>query len=165
MERINSDSRSVIGNLTIEPTILRQFLKKSCYYITYEADQKRILFWANDGNGGKTIMEIDCASHENAEKIANGLGLKQEGESDSWSVWNPKLYLDHDGSPDAEELRMEMLRLGIPYELRKSDKLALIEPISGMGHRYTAPTWTKEKMLEIIRKTAKANKKELAAVP
>ena len=160
MDAIATLTSSVVGNFTIEPAMLRGMLKKSCYFLDYDRNKRKIVFWFNDGGGGKVIFEIEHSSYENAKKIAEGLGLA-ETQNCHWSVWNPKLALYHDGSDNAEMLRLEMLRLGVPHSTIKSDTLALGDsPV-----RYTAPAWTAEQMLAIIRDVAQRYEKQLAATP
>lgn len=153
MKNIETLTSSTIGNLTIEPSILRHFLKKSTYFLNYDPKERTITFWANDGHGGQTIFEIQEASHESAEKIAKALGMKMDGSGQvSWSISNPHFTLNHDGSDDAEALRIELLRLDIPHEVFHSETLALNDGCTGIYMRSAG--WTQPQMLDLIRKCA-----------
>ncbi|HUZ92618.1 MAG TPA: hypothetical protein VNG29_01310 [Candidatus Paceibacterota bacterium] len=155
---------STIGNITIAPRHLKSLLKKSSYYLDYDPAERKIRFWANDGGGGVPIFEIEQASFENAEKIAKGLGLENEsdGVACHWHRWNPKLTLRDDGSENAERLRMEMLRLGIPHEVQRDSELGLV--VHDRIHRLSSG-WTIEQLLIEIRNTARIYEKQLAATP
>ncbi len=154
----------VIGNAVIDGRSLRDFLVKSHYWLTFDPKTQTIRLSANHNAGGVCLFEIRGASHENAVRLAEELGLKPDGREPctGWSKWNPVLELEHDGSETAERLRLEMLRLGIPFRLsRDRRELALI---AGQG-RHTRPMWTEEAMLGVIRKTAEDYAEQLRSKP
>lgn len=172
-EKMNDWKNGVlIGNLAISPHVLRQFLKKSCYFMTYDPDKETILFCANDGGGGQNILEIHNASHENAVKLAVGLGLEDNRDNHKldevchWSKWNPKLELGYDDSPEAEELKIEILRFGIPHRIIKSkETYFLIYHISGVSYRMESPSYSKQQMVSKIREVAIDNSTTLSSTP
>ncbi len=154
----------VIGNAVIDARSLRDFLIKSHYWLTFEPKDGTIRLSANHNAGGVCLLEVRNASHENAVRLAEELGLKSDGRDPavSWTKWNPVLELDHDGSESAERLRIEMLRLGIPFRLVSGCReLALI---ANQG-RHTPPMWSEEAMLGVIRKTAADYADQLAGKP
>lgn len=164
-------NRVIVGNLVINPRILREFLKKSHYFLSYKAEMETIEFQVNDGDGGMTIMEIRNSSYENAVKLAEGLGLSSIDKADKlptfWSKYNPIFFLYNDGSEDAERLRMEMLRLGLPFRDRGSyyEGGRQCWAWSTGGHIYIPSMWTVDKVLEEIRDCAEKSKDRLNTTP
>ncbi|MEK7114997.1 MAG: hypothetical protein AAB847_01410 [Patescibacteria group bacterium] len=161
----------VVGNFAIDPNVLRIFLRKSHYYMSYDPEKEIIFFSVNDGSGGKNIFEIRNASHENAVKLANGLGLndnhdgKPPEEVLHWSKWNPNLLLYSNGGPEAKELKEEMLRLEIPHRILRSDIYALTYHIGGVSYMLKPPHHSKQEMLNKIREIAEKNSEILASTP
>jgi len=161
----NSLDKIIVGNLAISAANLRRYLKKSHYWLAYHPETETIAFTANHNGGGEQLLEIRNASYENAERLARELGLTADHEGAQpclWTKWNPVVELAHDGSDDAEALRLEMLRLGLPHTVRRSGRQwAWID--SAGAH---APTmWTKEMVLQRIRETAERYKKQLETIP
>ena len=160
-----SDFRNevLVGNVVLYPEIIRQFLIKSHYFLTYDPKENKLTLNANHGGGGLVLFEIRNIPYESAAKLAEGLGLIGDGESPlEWSKWNPILSLHHDCSEDAETLRMEMLRLGIPHITYNASTVLSLE--DGQ-YTYNSPDWTIPQMLEIIQKTAERCKEQLATTP
>jgi hypothetical protein len=141
--------RVIVGNVVIHPT-LTEFLKRSCYYLKYDQDKETIILSANDGYGGKTLMEIRNASHENAKKLAKNLGMESPGTSCFWSKYSEVLHLLHDGSEEAEWLRIEIFKLGIPCRVMKSANVKGWRLQMGQGS-YGPPMWTAKKVLVEIK--------------
>jgi len=158
-------ARVIVGNVVIYPATLRQFLKKSHYFMTYHPDTERITFEANHWYGGVILFEIRNASHENAQKLATELGLASDSpKSCHWGKYNPVLNLQHNGSPEAEQLRVEMLRLSVPFVVVKTDGTEPFALTNGQG-MHKSPMWNVESMLKIIRDTAERHKDQLATTP
>ena len=156
----NFERKVVVGNLGIYPDVLREFLVKSEYLLNYDPETEKITLRVNHSHGSRVIFEIRNVSYENAVKLAERLGLKSDRDSETpliWSKWHPVLNLEHDGSKGAEEVRVEMLRLGVAHNVYyNARRLALI--IKGWIHE--PPSWTVDQMLDIIRETAKRDKDE-----
>lgn len=159
----NFNKKVVVGNIMMRPDILRKYLAKSHYFMKYDTDKEMLEFNANHGAGGETLFEIRNVSYESAIKLAEGLGLKGDGASPlHWGKWNPVMHLNHDGSEDAEQIRLELLRLNIPHTVAKeSGVLAL----TFHPYTYQAPHYDVVKMLEAIRDTAEAYKDHLNTTP
>ncbi len=143
----------IVGNVVIHPA-LAEFLKRSHYFMSYEPDKETITLSVNDGDGGKNLIEIRNASHENALKLAKELGLKtrnlDQDHACSWSKYYEVLHLYHDGSDDAEWLRVEIFKLGIPCRVRKNAILKSWDLVMGQ-YSYKPPMWTVQKTLEQIK--------------
>ena len=165
-----SDFRSkvVVGNLVINPAILRKYLLKSHYFLVYKPETETMTLNANHNSGGEVLFEIRNVSYENTVKFAEGLGLGGDGDYGEnpviWSKWNPILELNHDGSEDAESLKMEMLRLGIPHIVHPKARVLGLITNNGQ-HRHEPPLWTIAKLLQIIRETAERYKENLSTTP
>jgi hypothetical protein len=132
--------------------------------MSYEAEKETITFSINDDNGGRDLFYIRNASYESAVKLAEGLGLDDDGirQPICWSKWNPVYKLDYDKSEDAEKLRIEIVSLGLPLRIQKiSSGWAWYNN----GCVYRPPTWTVDKVLKEIRKEAKLYQKQLATKP
>ena len=152
----------LVGNTVIYPEHLRQFLQKSHYFMDYSERLDQVTLFANHGRGGQPLITINNIPYESAVKLAAGLGLESHGDyPTSWSKWNPVLYLESDGSEDAERLRMEMLRLGIPHRVYKSVTLGLV--INNGIH--CPPMWSMEQLFGLIRETGEKYKEELETKP
>ncbi len=153
---------TIMGRIELNAGALRKFLAKSHYYLSYDRDRYRAVLCANDGGGGVELFALNDVPYVVAQLLAKELGLEGDGPAPtSWHKWNPTLGLDHDGSADAEELRVEMLKLGVPHKICRVRDLALI----GNGGRHTRPMWDQASMLKIIRDTAERYKKQLESTP
>ena len=109
-------AKILVGNITIYPEKLKRYLLKSHYFMDYSEKENRVELFANHGRGGEPLFIINNIPYESAAKLAEGLGLKADGEyPTNWGKWNPVLQLNHDGSIEAESLRVELLRLGVPH--------------------------------------------------
>ncbi len=155
-------NKVLIGNVTLYPEVIKQQLRKSYYFLTYDPEKEKLTLTANHGRGGENLFEIRNVPYESAAKLAYGLGLKGEGKTPlTWLKWNPILFLYHDGSEDAHAVCIEILKLGIPYLQFPSPTLALSD-----GHgKYQPPMWSVEKILDIVRKTAERYKDALNSKP
>jgi hypothetical protein len=144
----------IVGNIVIYPA-LAKFLKKSCYYMKYDQEKETIRFFANDGDGGETLMEIRNASHENALKIAKILDLtsqnKYPDQACFWSKYHEVLHLVLDGSEEAEWLRVEIFKLGIACRVSMFRSLKGWELHKGQ-YCYGPPMWIAAKVLEEIKR-------------
>lgn len=140
----------IAGNFCFYPETLLRFLRKSCYIATYDERREVFVLDANHNDGGARLLEIRDIDYAGASRIAKELGLKQEDPS-RWAKRLPVLHLDHDGSEEAEKLRLEMLRLDVPHTVyKKARTLRLVV----YPKTYTAKD-PLEKMLEAIREAAK----------
>src|SRR3989344_576440 len=155
----------IVGNIRFNPHALRQFLKKSHYWLTYKPVEEIFTLEVNDGWGGMKLFEVKNASHEKAEKFAILLGLAPEEREDNlWSKFNPTVYLNNDGSEDAEKIRMELLKLGIPFRetcLKSSQGWRF----QSQMYEYAGPSYTSDDVIDIIRGIAERDKKELETLP
>ncbi|GEM_PF-2899617 len=152
----------VLGNVRLRACNLRRYLKKSQYWLRYDFKTARMELWANHGHGGEVIIEAENVPFETAERFAKELGLNKEGSRDTWYKWNPVVTLRFDGSADAIELRRELLELGIPFHQYKSNEGWEFEDGHGC---YSPPMWTKNKILEEIRKIASRYQESLSTIP
>lgn len=147
----------IVGNAVIHPALV-EFLKRSHYYMSYESNTETITFSVNDGGGGKILFEIRNASHENALKLAKVLGLKSsDREPDRacfWSKYSQVLHLLHNGSTDAEWLRIEIFKLGIPCRVQEITGSRPWE-LRMDQYSYTPPSWSAPKVLEEIERRNK----------
>lgn len=160
----NFKTNVLIGTVLFNPGIIRQYLKKSHYFLTYDPNKETLTLTVNHGFGGQNLFEVRNASHENAKKLAEGLGLTADDKTESpliWGKWNPVLRLYHDGTADAEMLHTEMLRLEIPHTILTSDSIGLADS-RGL---HKPPLWTVPQMLQIIKETAEHYKNELTGTP
>ena len=122
----------------------------------YDMEKETITFSVNDGEGGLNLIEIRNASHENAVKLAKELGLKTSNTDQehacSWGKYYEVLRLYHDGSTEAEWLRIEIFKLGIPCRVREIAKIAKESwALSMCQGCYKPPMWTAAKVLEEIK--------------
>jgi len=153
----------IVGNIMLNPHLIKKFLKKSHYYMVYEPKSEKIAFSANDGNGGDTLLEIRNASYENAVKLARELGLKSDRDTPLyWSKWNPRLYLYHNGTKDAEAVRVELLKSGIPFDVYSGAKTL---GLSDYRMITNVPPFELDYLIKEIKDTAKRYKKELKSLP
>ena len=140
--------------------------------MSYKPETETITLSANDGSGGRDLLLIRNSSYENAVKLAEGLGLQSDTKSTplSWYKWNPIYRLWHDGSEDAEKLRMEMLSLGLPFHLsgfytntyNKESRRTWAWCDSGIC---APPMWSVNSVLKEIREAAKRYEKQLTTKP
>src|SRR3989338_285367 len=142
----------IVGNIVIYPA-LAKFLKRSHYYMKYDQEEERITFSVNDGDGGRCLFEVRNASHENALKLAKELVLKSLDRDPEhacfWSKYYEVLHLFHDGSEEAEWLRIEIFKLGIACRVRKTSRIWALH----MGQYSYGPTmWTAAQALEEIKR-------------
>ncbi len=153
----------VLGNFLMNARVLRKFLKKTHYYMYYGVHTGTLSLGANDGGDGQVLFEVRQVSYETAKRFAEELGLKGDGDwPTSWHKWNPVVTLRFDGSADATELRKELLELGIPFHQYQSSEGW--EFSDGQG-AYRPPMWTKDKVLEEIRKIASRYQESLSTIP
>ncbi len=156
----NFERKVVVGNLAMYPETLREFLIKSDYSLHYDPETEKLVLHACHGHGDRDLFEIRNVSYESAVRMAEGLGLKSDRDSDTpliWSKWHPVLHLDHDGSEDAEKVRMEMLRLGVAHNVYYNEPWFALH-VKGLIHR--SPSWSANQMLDIIREIAERDKDE-----
>lgn len=146
--------RVIVGNVVIYPA-LAEFLKRSHYFMKYDPDKETITLSVNDGDGGKDLIQIRHASYENAVKFAKELGLKTQNRDQdnacSWSKYYEVLHLYHDGREEAEWLRIEIFKLGIPCRVNGHFSIKSWELHMGQGS-YKPPMWTAVKVLEEIKR-------------
>lgn len=111
------------GSVVFNPTILGEVLRGSCFYMVYDQKkQSAELFHNNGESGGRTILEIRNVSHESVVKLAEGMGLKSDSDCGLCCFWSrsiPIIHLYHDGSEDAEKIRLEACRLNIECRVVK----------------------------------------------
>mgnify|MGYP001588210629 CR=1 FL=1 len=147
-------SNVIVGNVVIHPALV-EFLKRSHYFMKYDQDKETITLSVNDGDGGKTLIEIRNASHENAVKLAEKLDLKSSDRyldhACFWSKYYEVLHLYHNGSEEAEWLRIEIFKLGIPCRVRKMVTEKPWALHMGQGS-YKPPMWTATKVVEEIKR-------------
>ena len=111
-------SKVIVGGpIVLNPTVLGEVLKGSCFYMHYDKDKEIAKLFHNNGkSGGRDILEIRNVSHESVTKLAEGMGLKPDFDRDTCCFWSKNLsiiHLYHDGSADAERIRIEAYRLNI----------------------------------------------------
>ncbi|MDP3963084.1 MAG: hypothetical protein Q8Q39_01165 [bacterium] len=151
------------GPIEINAIGLRDMLGRVPHWVKFDSKTHRIEFWKNAGGGGVLVLAIENASHENAARLAQELGLKGEGSSPtSWSRWYPHVTLCHDGSEGADRLHDEILRLGIPLHLARGCQS--LELCDGQ-YRYTQPMWPAEKIISAVKELAERWRKQLDAAP
>lgn len=156
------ENRVIIGDIILFPKIIREFLVKSHYFLTYDPGTENLKLNVNHGSGGQVLFEIRRISYESVTKLAKDLGLKGESEAPLiWEKWNPILCLHHDGSKEAEMLRVEMLKLGVPHTVHQCEVFGLTDGQC----LYESPMWSVKKILQIIRKVAKRYKESLTTKP
>ena len=152
----------MMGNIEINASALRTILGRVPHWIEFKSETHRIEFWKNDGGGGILIFAIDGASHENAARLAEELGLKGEGSSPtSWSRWYPRVTLYTDGGPDGNKLRDAILRLNVPNRIFESQQLELCDG----QYRYMTPMWTADQMIGEVEKIAERWHDQLDSAP
>ena len=151
-----------MGNIEINASALRACLKKSHYWLTYDTEKRTITLNENGGYGGKTLFAISGTSHENAARLAQELGLKAGSEKAlTWTKWNPRLTLHHDDSEEADVLRTQMLKLGIPHRVIRDATLGLADE----RVLYRAPSFNFAQMMDVILDTAEHYNKQLSETP
>lgn len=156
------ESAVLVGNTVFYPTIIRAALKKLHYFLLYLPDLEKAILKSNSGKVAGSLFEIRGISYESAVKLAEGLGLKGDGATPTiWRKCNPFLRLHHDGSDKAEEVRLELLRLGIPHQVEQARDLALQDS----NYVYKDPNFPVDRLKEIIRNTAEHHREELETTP
>lgn len=154
-------AKLVCGNTVIYPKSLREFLKKSHYWLSYDPEKETATLHANHGGGGVVLLELRQASYENAARLAEELGLEKNGDY-SWSKWNPVVRLYHDGSAAAETVRLHLLDSGLPFvQINNSLKMAF----SDGDRSYGMPSWSLEAIMGIISDLAERHAALLASTP
>lgn len=128
----------------------------------YNPEKSEIVFNANDGTGGQALLSITNAPYESAVLLAERLGLKQDGIC-SWYKWNPVYCLYNDNSEDAEKLRMEMLKLNLPFRMYECMQGSWAW--QGNGGIYRSPMWSVDAVIKEIRESAKRYQEQLATTP
>lgn len=159
----------LVGNVLINPEVLRSILKKSHYYARYEKDKDLLTFSVSDGYGGETVFQIRNISHESARKLAEGLGLKADSrypeQECSWSKWNPVYKLYHNESLEAEEIRMEALRLGLSLIIKNISSDAEWVFCYDIFEYRAKHYGSKDRVIEILREQAVRYAANLATTP
>jgi len=156
-----SSNYVLIGNVKIYLVSLKETLIKETYCLNYDEPTATVKLTTD---GGRVIFEFSNVPYESAAKLAEGLGLRlwQElAKSTSWIRPVPKIYLDHDSSKDAEDLKQLALSFNIPLRVSQSTELR----ISTNGYVYTSPMWSMEQMRKIILDTAERDKDVLMTKP
>ncbi|MDB5194750.1 MAG: hypothetical protein JWN50_764 [Parcubacteria group bacterium] len=157
------NSKVILGSVVFYPAVIKNFLKKSHYFMHYDAETEVLRLHANHGNGGEALFEARNVSPESARILAEELGLKRHDEkSNSWGKWNPLLCLYHDGSEDAERVRMETLKLGIPCRVVYDSTFIGLTNQSGL---HKPPMWSIESLVKIVGETAQKYEVQLATLP
>ena len=156
-------SKVIVGNLVLEPSVLRSLLVKSHYYSSYDPEGECFILYENNGGGGRVVFQIRNISYESAAKLAKGLGLAGDGSYPTkWSKWNPRFDFHHDKSADADRVQNELLRLGIPHRiLPRASEIRLEDG----RYVYTTPFYSADQMIEVIRETAKRDAEQLSTTP
>ena len=147
------------GPVVFSPAFLGEVLGGSCFYMSYdEKKQSAELFHNNGESGGRTILEIRNVSHESVVKLAEGMGLTSYKKNDpsccSWYRSVPIILLYHDGSEDAEKIRLEACRLNMECRvvpISPGDSWRLHQ---GM-YEYKPDFWPADKVIEEMRRWAK----------
>ncbi len=161
----SSLDKVIVGNLALSAAALRECLKKSHYWLAYDPAAEKISLHANHGSGGQLLLEVRNASYENAARMAAELGLQADSAAAQpcvWSKWNPKVYLGHDGSADADELLAEIRRLEIPCDVNRRARALCLSVGQGTMQ---VPMWRKDQLLAEIRATAERYRRQLETAP
>ncbi len=153
----------ILGNIRLKANALREFLKKSHYWVRYDRKTAKMELTANHGNGGVQIFEADNVPFETAKRFAEELGLEKES-GDGWYKWNPIVFLGFDGSADAIELTREILELGLPLTEYRCEGHWEVYGVGGQG-KYCSPMWSKEEVSKIIKEAAKRYEDSLSTTP
>lgn len=157
------DDKVLVGNVVMYPGTILQCLVKSHYWLTYNPEAEKITLNVNDGSGGQVLFEIRNAPHESAAKLAEGLRLVGEGpEPLVWNKWNPSVHLYYDGSQDAETLRLELLKVGMPHTVSRDSQFLGLAMCSTL---YRLSDHTVRQILGMIREMAERYKEQLSTKP
>jgi len=157
------DGKVLIGNVVLYPALIRKFLKKSHYWLTYDPKAETATLSANHGGGGETLFVIRNAPYESVVRLAEELGLHGDGSAPvMWDKWNPVLHLNYDGSTAAETVRMELLRFGVPFTQSLGCREFGLVAHDGL---HSPPMWTLEMILKIVRETAMRYEDQLKTLP
>lgn len=157
MYRKKAKDLVLVGNLLIDPVVLRKCLKKHSYHLKYDPEREITELIVDDGNFSEVVWEIRNISLESVEKLAVGLGLTK-GAGYYWSKDNIFITLLDDGSSDAIELQAMMVRAGVPYQKRESGKLGLII-------RNSQYCWSFDELTDLLRRTIERNRDSLETTP
>lgn len=140
--------RVLVGHIEFFTSAVRRCLVETSFYMYYDAQTDEVRFTAPDVG---LLFQLKNISLESATRLAEGLGLKKEPEAPthlgvvaqfvSWGRYVPpihKMALWHDGSKEADEVLLELVKLGVPHELKLgSEKFELIDynryALSGTG--------------------------------
>lgn len=153
----------LIGNIVVYPEVIKNFLKKSHYWITFNEEKNTMELWANHLRGGELLLSINNCSYTQVKEFAELLGFKKDS-GDSWSKWNPIYKLDDNGSEDAEKIKICAFKLGIPlvvYEISKKEKWAFYRD----NYVQRPPDWPVEKIIEELKEWAILYKESLSTIP
>lgn len=150
----------IVGGPTVfNPTVLGSVLNGSCFYMTYKCeDQSARLFHNNGESGGQDVLVIKNVSHENIAKLAEGMGLKPDREGNFCCFWSrsvPIIHLYHDGSEDAEKIRLEACRLNMECRVVSINRGPWY--LSSGMHSYSpdSPFWSADNVIKEMRNWAK----------
>jgi len=151
---MRSPSKMILHNVAIDIAVLRQFLIKSHYFMSYDPVKETVKLSVNDGGGGEGILEIRDASWEAAQRLAELLGLKPTDDMPnptSWSRYIPTLKICHDGSPLADMVEQKLYRSKIPFKVVRNCP----EFEFGSDGRYTIAAYGLEGLKEeVLRQIA-----------
>lgn len=143
---------TVIANgVVIHASALKNFLKKSHYYLSYDVEKKQARFGGNHDNGGKTLITFERIGHESVEKLAHLLGMKESGHM-SWSKFNSVVELLHNNTEEADRVLLALVKLDVAYVVKYRDNEEF--SISVNSSRYLSSLYSVEKMVEIIENLA-----------
>ncbi len=154
----------LIGNVVLNPEIIKNFLKKSCYWISFDEKENTMKLCASHLRGGEILFSISNCSYIQAKEFSELLGLKNENGEHYWGKWNPIYELDDDGSEDAEKIKICAFKLGIPLIVRpvSEDKKWAFYHSDRMQK---PPDWSVEKIIEQLNEWAVLYKESLSTIP
>ena len=150
----------VSGDFTAYGRIISKYLVRAGnLFLNYDPKTATMKLWANDGGGGETIFEVRNISYASVAQFAKDLDFKSDTDGSDPTGWNrcyPLPRLHHDGSEEAERLRMEFLRLEIPVKIVRDSKTCVLDkPVSGMVYRHELGImWSVENLLGVVREIA-----------
>jgi hypothetical protein len=161
---VSALDKIIVGNVAIQARNLRQFLKKSHYWLTYHDDREAAELWANHNAGGEMLMELRNCSYESAARLATELGLEADASREQpleWSKWNPLVTVHHDGSDAAISLHRMAATLGLPVRTVEARECGLT---CGNG-LYSLGMFSLEKLLDLLHEWADQYRKQLDSEP
>jgi len=146
------------------PRRIRNYLKKATYSLCYDPTTGEISLEVDDNNGRITLLEIKGVTYDFACKMARELGLKQKtrGSNYYWEKWNPLVIFYDDGSNDAKEIFIEILKLGIPYKIYSTSDIYSLWDGFGV---YKPPKWSKDQIIMVLKDIARRYRKSLKSNP